>query len=117
MAEAGFFPGVLLYFTYWFPAAYRARVISALFLAVPGSNAVAAALSGALLQLDGVGGLAGWQWMFLLESLPAVLLAPVVLCVLTDRPADATWLDGGRAGLARDRARTPSGAPSRAAGT
>src|SRR5437867_7272306 len=62
VAEAGFFPGVLLYFTYWFPSAYRGRVISALFLAVPGSNAVAAAVSGALLQLNGVWGLAGWQW-------------------------------------------------------
>ena len=92
VAEAGFFPGVLLYFTYWFPTAYRARVVSALFLAVPGSNAVAAALSGAILQLDGVWGLAGWKWMFLLESLPAVLLAPVVLVVLTDRPSVATWL-------------------------
>jgi ACS family tartrate transporter-like MFS transporter len=92
VAEAGFFPGVLLYFTYWFPAAYRARVISALFLAVPGSNAAAAAISGVLLQLDGVMGLAGWKWMFLLESLPAVLLAPVVLAVLTDRPTDARWL-------------------------
>jgi ACS family tartrate transporter-like MFS transporter len=92
VAEAGFFPGVLLYFTYWFPAVYRARVVSALFLAVPGSNAVAAALSGAILQLDGVWGLAGWKWMFFLESLPAVLLAPVVLVVLTDRPAVATWL-------------------------
>src|SRR5688572_18125511 len=92
VAEAGFFPGVLLYFTYWFPARYRARVISALFLAVPGSNAAAAAISGALLQLDGTLGLSGWQWVFLLESIPAVLLAPVVLKVLTDRPADATWL-------------------------
>ena len=92
VAEAGFFPGVLLYFTYWFPPAYRARVVSALFLAVPGSNAVASALSGALLQLDGLWGLHGWQWMFLLESLPAILLAPVVLIVLTDRPAVATWL-------------------------
>jgi ACS family tartrate transporter-like MFS transporter len=92
VAEAGFFPGVLLYFTYWFPAAYRARVISALFLAVPGSNAVAAAISGALLQMNGVWGLAGWKWMFLIESLPAVLLAPVVLAVLTDRPSSATWL-------------------------
>jgi MFS transporter, ACS family, tartrate transporter len=92
VAEAGFFPGTILYFTYWFPARYRARVISALFLAVPGSNAVAAALSGAILQLDGLWGLAGWQWVFLLESLPAILLAPVVLLVLTDRPAKATWL-------------------------
>lgn len=92
VAEAGFFPGVLLYFTYWFPAVYRARVVSALFLAVPGSNAVAAALSGAILQLDGTWGLAGWRWMFFLESLPAILLAPVVLAVLTDRPSAATWL-------------------------
>jgi ACS family tartrate transporter-like MFS transporter len=100
VAEAGFFPGVLLYFTYWFPTVYRARVVSALFLAVPGSNAVAAALSGAILQLDGAWGLPGWKWMFLLESLPAVLLAPVVLVVLTDRPAVATWLaDDERAWL------------------
>ena len=93
VAEAGFFPGILLYFTYWFPSEYRARVIAALFLAVPGSNAVTAALSGALLQLDGVWGLAGWQWLFALESLPAILLAPVVLGVLTDRPSMARWLD------------------------
>ncbi len=92
VAEAGFFPGVLLYFTYWFPAEYRARVVSALFLAVPGSNAVTAAVSGPLLTLDGLLGLAGWQWLFLVESAPAVLLAPVVLWVLTDRPADAAWL-------------------------
>ena len=89
VAEAGFFPGALLYFTYWFPAVYRARVISALFLAVPTSNALAASLSGFLLQLDGAWGLAGWQWVFLIESLPAVLLAPVVLMLLTDRPAQA----------------------------
>jgi len=92
VAEAGFFPGVLLYFTYWFPSVYRGRVVSALFLAVPGSNAVAAAVSGAILQLDGVWGLAGWKWMFLLESAPAILLAPVVLAVMSDRPAAATWL-------------------------
>ena len=94
VAEAGFFPGALLYFTYWFPSAYRARVVAALFVAAPASNAVAAAVSGALLQLDGVLGMAGWKWMFLLESIPAILLAPVVLAALTDRPAAATWLDG-----------------------
>ncbi len=92
-AEAGFFPGILLYFTYWFPGRYRARVVSALFLAVPGSNAVAAALSGVLLQLDGVWRLAGWQWLFLVESLPAIVLAPVVLARLTDRPSRAAWLE------------------------
>jgi len=92
VAEAGFFPGAILYFTYWFPATYRARVVSALFLSVPGSNAVAAAVSGAILKLDGVWGLAGWKWMFLLESVPAIILAPVVLFVLTERPAVAKWL-------------------------
>ena len=100
VAEAGFFPGVLLYFTYWFPAVYRARVVAALYLAAPGSNAAAAMISGAILQLDGLWGIAGWKWVFLLESLPAVLLAPVVLAVMTDRPSMATWLtDDERAWL------------------
>ena len=92
VAEAGFFPGMILYFTYWFPKAYRARVISALFIAVPGSNAVAAVISGAILDMDGILGLAGWQWMFIVEAIPAVLLAFVVLAMMTDRPALATWL-------------------------
>jgi ACS family tartrate transporter-like MFS transporter len=93
VAEAGFFPGVLLYFTYWFPAEYRARVVSAIFIAAPASNAVSATLSGAILEtMNGVWGLAGWKWMFILESAPAVLLAPVVLKVLTDKPALATWM-------------------------
>ena len=92
VAEAGFFPGMILYFTYWFPKAYRARVISALFIAVPGSNAVAAVISGAILDMDGLLGLAGWQWMFIVEAIPAVLLAFVVLAMMTDRPALATWL-------------------------
>jgi ACS family tartrate transporter-like MFS transporter len=92
VAEAGFFPGIILYFTYWFPKAYRSRVVSALYVAVPVSNAITAALSGWLLQLDGVLGFAGWQWMFLLEAAPAVLLAFVVLVYLTDRPAVASWL-------------------------
>jgi len=91
-AEAGFFPGIILYFTLWFPKVYRARVIAALFLAVPGSNAVTAVLSGALLQLDGVWGIAGWKWLFVLEAIPSVVLAFVVLAVMTDRPSLATWL-------------------------
>ena len=103
VAEAGFFPGVLLYFTYWFPAVYRARVVAALFLAVPGSNAVAAAVSGVILQLDGVLGIAGWRWLFLLESIPAVLLAPVVLAVMTDRPSLATWLTQDERGWLEER--------------
>ena len=93
VAEAGFFPGMILYFTYWFPKSYRARVISALFIAVPGSNAVAAIISGAVLEMDGLLGLTGWQWMFVVEAIPAVLLAFAVLALLTDRPAVATWLE------------------------
>jgi ACS family tartrate transporter-like MFS transporter len=92
VAEAGFFPGMILYFTYWFPKAYRARVISALFIAVPGSNALAAVISGAILEMDGILGLKGWQWMFIVEAIPAVLLAFAVLVMMTDRPAVATWL-------------------------
>jgi len=92
VAEAGFFPGMILYFTYWFPRKYRARVVAALFLAVPGSNALTAVISGALLQLDGAMGLHGWQWLFVLEAAPSILLAFVVLALMTDRPAKASWL-------------------------
>jgi MFS transporter, ACS family, tartrate transporter len=93
VAEAGFFPGMILYFTYWFPSKYRARVIAALFLAVPGANALTAVISGALLQMDGILGLRGWQWLFIVEAVPAVLLAFVVLAMMTDRPAKANWLN------------------------
>jgi ACS family tartrate transporter-like MFS transporter len=92
VAEAGFFPGMILYFTYWFPSKYRARVIAALFLAVPGTNAVTAVVSGALLQMDGMLGLRGWQWLYIVEAVPAILLAFAVLALMTDRPAKATWL-------------------------
>ena len=92
VCEAGFFPGMILYFTIWFPRKYRARVVAALFLAVPGSNALTAVVSGALLQLDGVLGFQGWQWLFMVEAAPAVLLAFVVLALMTDRPAKAKWL-------------------------
>jgi MFS transporter, ACS family, tartrate transporter len=92
VAEAGFFPGVILYFTYWFPARYRARVIAALYIAVPISNAAAALISSALLELDGALGLKGWQWVFVGEAVPAVVLGCLVLRLLTDRPLLATWL-------------------------
>jgi ACS family tartrate transporter-like MFS transporter len=92
VAEAGFFPGIILYFTYWFPARYRARVIAALYLALPTSNAIAALISSAMLDLNGVFGLKGWQWIFLGEALPAVLLGGLVLKLMTDRPRHATWL-------------------------
>ncbi|GJD52902.1 Putative tartrate transporter [Methylobacterium crusticola] len=92
VAEAGFFPGVILYFTYWFPKSYRSRVLASLYVAVPVSNAVTAGLSGLLLGLDGALGLAGWQWLFIVEAAPAILLAFVVLRYLTDSPAVADWL-------------------------
>ncbi|HEX7810291.1 MAG TPA: MFS transporter [Burkholderiales bacterium] len=92
VAEAGFFPGMILYFTYWFPARYRGRIISTLFVAVPVANGLASVISGAILGMDGIWGLRGWQWVFIIEAIPAVLLAFVVLKYMTDRPAAATWL-------------------------
>jgi MFS transporter, ACS family, tartrate transporter len=93
VAEAGFFPGIILYFTYWFPTKYRARVISTLFLAVPISNGAASLMSGAILSsMNGVLGLRGWQWVFIIEAVPAVVLATLVWKLLTDRPEVADWL-------------------------
>ncbi len=93
VAEAGFFPGMILYFTYWYPAEFRGRVISTLFIAVPVANAVASVISGAILGMDGILGVKGWQWIFIIEAIPAILLAFVVLWQMTDRPAVANWLD------------------------
>jgi MFS transporter, ACS family, tartrate transporter len=93
VAEAGFFPGVVLYFTYWFPDRYRGRIIAALFLAVPAANALSNVVSGAILEMNGFLGLRGWQWVFLLEAAPAVILSFFVLRSLTDRPSLASWLD------------------------
>ncbi len=92
LAEAGLFPGMLLYLTYWFPTAYRVRVNAALLLAIPVSSAIGAPLASSLMELHGLLGMAGWRWMFLLEGLPSVILGLVVLRRLTDRPANATWL-------------------------
>ncbi len=94
-AEAGFFPGMILYFTYWYPARYRGRVISTLFLAQPIANGLASAASGLILEMNGLLGLKGWQWVFIIEALPAILLAAVVLKVMTDRPSVADWLEDG----------------------
>jgi ACS family tartrate transporter-like MFS transporter len=91
-AEAGFFPGVILYLTYWFPAEHRARIIGLFTAAIPVSSFLGSPISAALLGTDGWLGLRGWQWMFILEGIPAVLLGLVCLAVLSDRPADATWL-------------------------
>jgi ACS family tartrate transporter-like MFS transporter len=91
-AEAGFFPGMILYLTYWFPAEYRGRVISTLFIAQPVANAAASIASAAILEMDGVLGIKGWQWIFIIEAIPAVLLGLVILRIMTDRPGHADWL-------------------------
>jgi MFS transporter, ACS family, tartrate transporter len=91
-AEAGFFPGMIFYLTRWFPTRERARTIAAFMTATLVAGIVGGPISGALLSMHGVGGLAGWQWLFLLEGVPAVVLGVAVLFYLTERPEDATWL-------------------------
>jgi len=92
-AEAGFFPAVILYLTYWFPAAQRVAVLGLFILAQPLANALGAPVSGLLLKMDGVWGLQGWQWMYIIEGLPAIIMGFVVLVAVTDRPKDAMWLE------------------------
>ena len=91
-AEAGFFPGVVLYLTYWLPSIYRARFIATFMVSIPVASFLGSPLSAMLLGLDGTLGLKGWQWLFLVEGLPAALLGIACLFILTDRPADAKWL-------------------------
>src|SRR5579871_1070688 len=92
VAEAGFFPGIILYLTYWYPAEYRARFLAAFAVAVPVSSVIGAPVSGWLLGFDGVMGLKGWQWLFIIEGVPSVLLGLITWFYLTDRPEHATWL-------------------------
>ena len=93
IAEAGFFPGVIFYITLWFPAAYRARIVGWFMFAIPISTVIGSPISGYILNMDGIWGLHGWQWLFILEALPALVLTFVVLMYLTDRPKDAKWLE------------------------
>lgn len=109
LAEAGFFPGVVFYLGQWFPAAYRSRAISRFYVALPVSQIVMGALAGVLLGLHGRLGLAGWQWLFLVEGLPAVIVGVVILFLLPDKPGDVNWLSAAQKGwietqLARDAA-------------
>ncbi|MBC8008130.1 MAG: MFS transporter [Prolixibacteraceae bacterium] len=92
VAEAGFFPGMILYISLWFPARERARATAIFILGLPISVLLGAPLSVALLSLDGLAGFQGWQWLFVIEGIPAVVLGFVVLAYLTDRPAEAKWL-------------------------
>ena len=92
ISEAGFFPGVIYYLTLWFPARMRARAVSRFYVALPLSTVVMGALAGWLMGLQGTLGLAGWQWLFLLEGLPAALFSFVILRALPDGPSKASWL-------------------------
>jgi ACS family tartrate transporter-like MFS transporter len=92
LAEAGFFPGIVLYLTYWIPAADRARTGALFMMAAPVAIIIGAPISNRLLALDGALGIRGWHWLFIMEGLPAVLLGLFALRALTDRPRDAEWL-------------------------
>ena len=113
-AEAGFFPGVILYLTYWFPVKERARTVALFATGAVLAGVFGSPISGALLEMHGVGGLAGWQWLFLLEAVPAVGLGIVVLIVLPNRPQEARWLTAAQKDwietrLAEDAIATPHG--------
>ena len=92
VAEAGLFPGIVLYFTYWFPDHHRARIMSGFALALPISVALGAPISTAVLGLSGFLGIAGWKWIYILEAAPTVLIGIAVLFYLTDSPTEAKWL-------------------------
>jgi ACS family tartrate transporter-like MFS transporter len=115
IAEAGFFPGIILYMSYWFPARERARAVAWFMLASPLSGVINGPISGALLKYtDRAWGLAGWKWLFLLEGIPAVILGFVTWRFLTDRPEDAGWLEPGeRAWLSARMAREEKGREAR----
>jgi len=120
-AEAGFFPGVVLYFTFWFPSRERARALGQFYTASMAAGIIGSPLSGLLLQLRGVAGLDGWQWLFLAEGLPAVVLGCVALAFLDDGPRDARWLPAAEKAwlidalnAERDRAAHGGGATVRA---
>lgn len=103
IAEAGFFPGIIFYMTLWFPASYRARVVGLFMFAVPVSTVIGSPMSGYLLNLHGALGLEGWQWIFLLEALPALVMAAAVFFYLTNTPSEARWLNVEEKSWLRDR--------------
>src|SRR6266705_3822279 len=92
VAEAGFFPGMILYLTYWFPAEARGRAVARFMTATAIAGVVGGPVSGALLEMSGAAGLAGWQWLFLIEGIPAIILGFVTLAYLPDGPKHAAWL-------------------------
>jgi ACS family tartrate transporter-like MFS transporter len=108
-AEAGFFPGVILYLTYWFPREYRARIIGMFTVAIPVSSFLGSPISAALLGVDGWLGLRGWQWMFVMEGAPAILLGLFCLFVLSDKPSQARWLGSDQKNWLNGRLQEESG--------
>ena len=92
IAEAGYYPGIILFLTWWFPSAYRARMIAMFMTAIPVAVITGSWASGFILNMDGILGLAGWQWLFVIEAAPAIILGVVVYFTLTDRPEQARWL-------------------------
>jgi MFS transporter, ACS family, tartrate transporter len=92
LAEAGFFPGIILYLSYWFPAHRRSAVTAMFMAAAPAAGLIGSPMSAALMQMNGLLGLRGWQWLFLAEGVPALVLGLITFHFLTDRPADAAWL-------------------------
>ena len=92
-AEAGFFPGVIFYLTYWFPERYRAIITSRFMFGVPGALLIGSPISSWILSMDGIAGVAGWRWLFILEGVPTVLMGFFIYYYLTDIPAHAHWLD------------------------
>jgi ACS family tartrate transporter-like MFS transporter len=102
-AEAGFFPGVAFYLATWFPAEYRTRIIAWFMVAIPISSVIGGPVSGFLLALDGTLGLGGWQWLFIVEGLPAVIVGFVLFTYLPDRPEDAAWLSDDERRVVRER--------------
>ncbi|HEX4270270.1 MAG TPA: MFS transporter, partial [Rhizomicrobium sp.] len=113
VAEAGFFPGMILYLSYWFPASHRAAATSVFMAAAPLSTALGSPLSGALMELHGVFGLKGWQLMFLAEAVPAILLGIAVLFVMTSKPENAQWLNDEERGWLVAKLKREEGAPHR----
>ena len=117
MAEAGFFPGVVFYLSQWFPANVRARTVSRFYVALPLSSVFMGGLAGVLLNLQGRMGLAGWQWLFLAEGLPAVILSVVFLAYLPNTPAEAKWLTAEERDWLIDKLRSENESIGAPAGT
>jgi len=106
VAEAGLFPGVIYYLSQWFPQSHRARALAGFMIASPLAQVIGGPVGGALLGLRGTAGLGGWQWLFLIEGLPAVVLGVIALYWLDDRPAEATWLTHGQRAWLTERIAT-----------